>query len=382
MQSDDLRQPSNGDRPRRVVIKVGTRLVTHQDGTVDHAFMRSLAEQVAELSAEGIQAIVVTSGAVNLGRRLMVGDSGRHLRSTERPAAAAAGQPLLMQAWAAAFAEVELGVAQVLLTQDDIVDRQRCIHLRETLGALQANQMIPLLNENDSVSGPETTFGENDNLAAMVAVALAPSDLLIFLQDEDGLLTADPRSDESAELIACVAPDEDLSQYAAGAGGPESLGGMSKKLEAARQATDCGIRVLIASGECEGVVTRLVAGEEVGTCLLARERIPSRKGWLSVHGRPAGTLVVDDGAKRALMQRDGNSLLAIGIVEATGDFAAGELVTIRDSAGREIARGLANYSRAETDLIRGQHSSRIPELLGHEGSDEVVHRDDMVLARE
>lgn len=367
---------------KRLVVKVGTRLVTRPDGTADQEFMSGLAGQIARLRQDGIQVILVTSGAINLGRHLLFGDRRRPLRVTERPAAAAAGQPLLMHAWAEAFAQTGLRVAQVLLTQDDIADRERCVNLRSTLDALLDNGLIPVLNENDSVSGPETTFGENDNLAAMVAVALAPSDLLVFLQDQDGLLTADPRSGAHAELIRCVGPDEDLTQYAGAAGGPESRGGMAKKIEAARRATDCGIRVIIANGRCPDVLLAIARGEEVGTCLLPRPRIPSRKGWLTVHGRPSGSIVVDDGAARALTQPDGASLLPSGIISASGNFQAGDLVTICDQQGHVIARGLTNYSREETELIKGAHSSRIPELLGRRGADEVVHRDDMVLVRE
>ena len=367
---------------RRIVVKVGTRLVARGDGTADDEFMADLAGQIARVREGGCDVLLVTSGAVHLGRRLMFGDAGKVLRPADRPAAAAAGQPELMRAWGHAFASHELKTAQVLLTQDDIVDRQRCINLRGTLDALLGHGVVPILNENDSVSGVDTTFGENDNLAAMVAVALAPSDLLIFLQDEEGLMTADPRRDARAQLISRVEPDEDLTRYAEGAGGPESLGGMVRKLEAARRATDCGIRVVIASGKCQGVVERLVTGEELGTRLLARPRIPSRKGWLTVHGRPTGTIVVDDGARRALLHRDGSSLLPSGIVDVLGHFQAGDLVTIRDTQGREIARGLTNYSHTETLLIKGQHSSRISELLGRAGSDEVVHRDDMVVLPE
>jgi len=236
-----------------------------------------------------------------------------------------------------------------------------------------------VLNENDSVSVEGVTFGENDLLAAMVAAALAPADLLVYLSDEEGLYTADPHVASDAQLIRVVEPDQDLSGYAAGTGGPESLGGMRKKVEAARRATDCGIRVIIADGRSDRVLRRIVSGEPVGTCLLPRPRIPSRKAWLTVHGKPAGSIVVDDGARRALLQSDGGSLLPSGIIAVAGEFRAGDLVTITDQGGHEIARGLANYSAAEVATIRGEHSSRISELLGRPGAPEVVHRDDMVL---
>lgn len=370
---------SRTNRPRRIVVKVGTRLVASADGLPNHEFMSALAGQIAEVRADGVEVILVTSGAVRLGHRLMFEDARKLLRVSDRTAAAAVGQPALMSAWTQAFATADLITAQVLLTQDDVVHRERCVNLRDTLDALLRRGIVPVLNENDSVSGVDTTFGENDNLAAMVAVALAPSDLLVYLQDQEGLLSADPSLHSGAELIQCVEPDDDLSPYAAGAGGPESLGGMAKKLEGARCATDCGIRVIIAGGNSEGVLGRIVREEEVGTCLLPRPRIPSRKGWLMVHGRPAGAIVVDDGARRALLRADGSSLLPSGIVEATGAFGVGDVVTVRDASGMDIARGLANYSRAETDLIKGHHSSEIAGLLGSPGADEVIHRDDLVL---
>lgn len=370
---------SRTNLPRRIVVKVGTRLVTSADGLPDDAFMSGLAAQIPALLADRVEVILVTSGAVRLGHGLMFGDARRLLRVSDRTAAAAVGQPALMSAWARAFAAVGLTTAQVLLTQDDIVHRERCVNLRDTLDALLRRGIVPLLNENDSVSGVDTTFGENDNLAAMVAVALAPSDLLVYLQDQEGLLSADPNRYSGAELIQCVGPNDDLSAYATDAGGPESLGGMAKKLEGARCATDCGIRVVIAGGNSEDILGRIMREEEVGTCLLPRPRIPSRKGWLMVHGRPAGAIVVDDGARRALLRADGSSLLPSGIVATTGAFEVGDLVTVRDASGVDIARGLVNHSRAETDLIRGHHSSEIAELLGHEGADEVIHRDDLVL---
>ncbi len=366
------------DKPRRVVVKVGTRLVVDHEGRVREDFMARMAHEIQQAREEGVQVILVTSGAVGIGRRLIF-KPGRILRPRERPSAAAVGQPVLMRHWAEALAQVDLVPAQVLLTLDDVVDRARCMRLRETLQDLLGWGVLPVINENDSVSMESVTFGENDMLAAMVAVAVTPSQLLLILSDQEGLYTADPRSDRSATLIRRVGPDEDVSQYAAGAGGPESLGGMARKIEAARRATDCGIKVIIADGNSARVLTRAIAGEEIGTCLLPRPRLPSRKAWLAVHEKPRGVLVVDDGARRALLQSDGSSLLPSGIVEVEGDFRAGDLVTISDVSGREIARGLVNYSASEIRTIKGEHSSRIAQLLGRPGVEEVVHRDDMVV---
>lgn len=365
-------------RPRRAVVKVGTRLVVDREGRPRHEFMRTLAGEIRAAMDAGTEILLVTSGAVGIGRR-MIFAPGKALAAGERPSAAAVGQPVLMRYWREALETVGLVPAQVLLTQDDVINRSRCMRLRETLEDLLGWGVVPVINENDSVSVESVTFGENDMLAAMVAVAVAPSELLVILSDQEGLYTADPRASVGAELIRRVAPDEDVSRFAAGAGGPESLGGMARKIEAARRATDCGIRVVIADGNAPGILRRVLAAEEVGTCLLARPRMPSRKAWLAVHAHPRGTLVVDDGARRALLQEDGSSLLPSGIIEVRGQFAAGDLVTVQDVGGNEIARGLANYSAAETEAIKGRHSSQIASVLGRPGVEEVVHRDDMVV---
>lgn len=366
-------------RPRRIVVKVGTRLVVDPDGQVRHDFLSRMARELRGLMDQGVEVLLVTSGAVGIGRR-MIFPPGRRLRPSERPSAAAVGQPLLMRYWAEALTNVDIASAQVLLTQDDVVDRGRCMRLRDTLEDLLSWGVLPILNENDSISVESVTFGENDLMAAMVAVAITPAELLVMLSDQEGLFTADPRSDAAARLICQVQPHEDVAQFASGAGGPESLGGMSAKIEAARRATDCGIRVVIADGNAEGVLARAVRGETIGTCLLARPRMPSRKAWLAVHLMPRGVLVVDDGAREALRQSDGASLLPSGIVAVTGHFHEGDLVTVQDRAGKEIARGLANYSAAEVARIMGHHSSEIEQVLGRAGASEVIHRDDMVVS--
>lgn len=362
-----------------MVVKVGTRLVVDLDGEPQRDFLESLSAQIRELMDGGVQIVLVTSGAVGIGRRLIL-EPGKHLRAHQRPSAAAVGQPVLMRYWTEALARVDLTPAQVLLTQDDVVDRGRCMRLRETLEDLLGWGMLPVLNENDSVSVESVTFGENDLMAAMVAVAITPAEVLVMLSDQEGLYTADPRTDPLADLICSVEPGEDVSCYASGAGGPESLGGMTKKIEAARRATDCGIRVIIADGNAEQVLARIARGEEVGTCMLARPRLPSRKAWLAIHLMPAGAVVVDDGARAALLEADGASLLPSGIVHVRGDFQPGDLVSVLDLQDREIARGLVNFSAAETERIMGKHSSLIPQILGREGVTEVVHRDDMVLS--
>jgi glutamate 5-kinase len=380
MRGSDVEFDSETAKPRRIVVKVGTRLVIDTDGQPQHDFLMRMAREIRSLMDQGMEVLLVTSGAVGIGRRIIFDRPGRLLRVSERPSAAAVGQPILMRYWAEALDEVGITCAQVLLTQDDVVNRRRCMRLRETLEDLLNWDVLPVLNENDSVSTEAVTFGENDLMAAMVAVAITPAQLLVMLSDQAGLFTADPRSDAEAELICQVEPHEDVARFASGAGGPESLGGMTKKVEAARRATDCGIRVVIADGNADRVLERILSEEQIGTCMFARPRMPSRKAWLAMHLMPSGTLVVDDGARRALLQPDGASLLPSGITEVRGDFRSGDLVIVRDIEGREIARGLVNYSSEETEAIMGAQSSEIPQRIGREGEAEVIHRDDMVIS--
>ncbi len=369
---------SGREMPDRVVVKVGTRLVVDDEGRPRRRFLDHICAQIRELIDAGTEVLLVSSGAVTVGWRMLPGPR-KTLRVAERASAAAIGQPVMLRYWADSLAKVHLAPAQVLLTQDDVVNRDRCMRLRQTLEGLLAWGVLPVINENDSVTVEQVTFGENDLLAAMVAVAITPAELLVILSDQEGLYTADPRQSPRAELIRTVQPDEDVSRFAAGAGGPESLGGMAKKIQAARRATDCGIRVVIADGNVPEVLTRIVRGEEIGTCMLPGPRMPSRRAWLAAHLKPRGTLIVDGGARRALLQSDGCSLLPSGITDVQGDFHAGDVVTVNDAEGREIARGLVNYSAEETRAIRGQHSSRIREIIRRDGPPEVVHRDDMVV---
>ncbi len=363
-------------RARRVVVKVGTRLVAGRDSDVDEDFLGSLAEQVARLRQRGVEVVIVTSGAVHLGRRIL--GSQKRGSISQRQAMAAVGQPELMRHYIEALRRHGIVAAQMLLTADDMTDRERYLNVRNTLETLLHDGIVPVINENDSVSIEGITFGENDRLAALVAIKVR-ADALIFLSDQPGLFTADPRRDARAEFIPAVGPDEDVSGYAEGPGGPESVGGMAKKLEAARTAADCGIAVVMADGREQDVLVRLLDGEQVGTIFVPRAHLEARKAWLATTAEPAGTLIVDDGAKAALLARDGASLLPVGIKEVRGQFERGDLVVIADMQGREIARGLVNYSAEELRRIAGLHTDEIPEVLGRRGDDEAVHRNNMVI---
>ena len=365
---------------RRLVIKIGTRVVTRRPHGLNTAFLHDLASQCATLQQRGGEVVIVTSGAVHLGRQALrlpphSGDS-----VALRQAAAAVGQVELMRQYKEAFASYDLLTAQVLLTPGDIADRQRYLYLRGALQALLEQHAVPIINENDSVSVAGVTFGENDKLAALVA-AKVHSDLLVFLSDQEGLFTADPQADPSAELIPVVTPGDDwVRRCAEGPGGPESVGGMLKKLQAARTVAECGIPAVMANGLLPGMVLRILSGEPVGTFFVPAPRISSRKSWIVSATDPAGALVVDDGARRALLSADGSSLLPSGIVGVEGEFAAGDAVVVRDREGREVARGLCSYPADEVRRIQGAQSRDIERLLGHIGQDEVIHRDNMVVS--
>lgn len=361
----------------RVVIKIGTRIVTGKGPGLDAEFLDGLARQVARLSERGCQAVLVTSGAVHLGRRAL-GLRGKSEDISLRQAAAAVGQPELMRNYMEAFAAHGLITAQLLLTRDDVQDRHRYLHLSNTLATLLKRHVVPIINENDSVSVEGVTFVENDVLAALVA-AKTQADVLLFLSDSDGLFTGNPKTKADACLIPVVQPGDDVSRFADGAGGPESRGGMEKKCEAARMAAAAGIPAVMVNGLEHNVVLRVLDGEELGTIFVGGQAIPARKRWIATAARARGEIVVDAGACRALTSARGSSLLPIGVVEVRGDFQAGDLVRVLGPEGTEVGRGLVNYSSEEILKIRGHQSREIIDLLGHVGHAEVIHRDNMAL---
>ncbi|RMF78929.1 MAG: glutamate 5-kinase [Nitrospirae bacterium] len=365
-------------RARRVVVKVGSRVVTADGGGLDGDRIQSLAGEVAELAAAGRVPLVVSSGAIAAGRpRLGLATRPRSL--AESQAAAAVGQGALIAAYDAAFRRRGLTCAQILLTRDDTRDRRRFLNARRTLEALLRHRVVPVVNENDTVSTEEIRVGDNDHLSAQVA-HLVDADLLILLSDIDALCTGDPYRDPEATPIHEVAEvDEALLALAGGSHGTVGSGGMRTKVLAARQAARYGVATLILNGHREGEIARALAGEVVGTLFWPeRRRLPSRKQWIAFSLTPEGSLTLDAGACRALRER-GSSLLPSGILEVHGEFAAGALVSCRDPEGREIARGLTNYASEELVRIRGRHTREIADLLGYRTYDEVIHRDDLVV---
>ena len=365
---------------RRLVVKIGTRLIAKGTQAPDLEFLDQLARQLAALHERGLQTVLVVSGAVHLGRRAL-GLRGRLDPVSLRQAAAAVGQPELMHLYLEALSAHGLLAAQMLLTADDMAERTTYLRIRNTVEALLEQHAVPVINENDSVSVEGVTFGENDRLAAIVAAKIH-ADALFLLSDQAGVHTADPRQDETAELISKVRPGEDVLRFGAEAGGGESRGGMRAKITAAQMAIECGIPVVIADGTEENVLLRLLAGETLGTFFLPGEPLGGRKLWIATAREPVGRLLVDQGARKALEDPDGSSLLPIGSVEVEGEFHAGDVVEVLGPEREAIGRGIVNYSAAEIRRIKRLHSREVPRILGRHGTEEVIHRDNMVVTGE
>jgi glutamate 5-kinase len=365
-------------RARRLVVKVGSSLVTANGRGIDHAAVGRWAEQIAVLRAAGRELVLVSSGAIAEGMQRL-GWAKRPAAIHALQAAAAVGQMGLVQAYETAFARFGLHTAQVLLTHEDLADRRRYLNARSTLLTLLGLGVIPIINENDTVTTDEIRLGDNDTLGALVT-NLIEADVLLLLTDQDGLYSADPRKDPAAKLMhRARAGDPALEVIASGAGSGLGRGGMLTKVLAAKRAARSGASTVIANGNGDQVLTRLAAGEAIGTELVAETlTLAARKQWLADHVRLAGRLTLDPGAVRALV-REGKSLLPIGVIACDGQFERGEVVGCCDPDGREIARGLVNYSAAEAQRILRKPSSEIEAILGYVDEPELIHRDNLVL---
>ncbi|MFO7189210.1 MAG: glutamate 5-kinase [Pseudomonadota bacterium] len=363
---------------RRLVVKVGSALVTRDGRGVDTEAIALWAAQIAALRTEGRDVLLVSSGAIAEGMKRL-GWQKRPHSIHELQAAAAVGQMGLAQAYESSFRVHGLQTAQVLLTHADLADRQRYLNARSTLRTLLKFGVVPVINENDTVVTDEIKFGDNDTLAALVT-NLVEADALIILTDQAGLYTADPRKDPSAELVReAQAGDPRLETMASGAGSAISRGGMFTKVRAAARAARSGAHTVIASGREPEVLTRLARGEAIGTLLYAQqEPLAARKQWLADHVQLGGRLLLDAGAAKALRQ-GGKSLLPIGVRGVEGDFERGAVVACIDPEGREIARGLVNYSAYESRRILGRPSQEIESILGYVDEAELIHRDNLVL---
>ncbi|MDQ2148459.1 glutamate 5-kinase [Alcaligenaceae bacterium C4P045] len=362
----------------RIVVKVGSSLVTNEGRGLDRPAVAHWAAQIATLRQQGREVVLVSSGAIAEGMARL-GWRKRPVVMHELQAAAAVGQMGLVQAYEAAFAEHGLHTAQILLTHEDLADRHRYLNARSTLFALLRLGVVPIVNENDTVVTDEIRFGDNDTLGALVT-NLIEADALIILTDQRGLYGADPRKQPDAPFIAQgQAGDPMLEAMAGGAGSTVGTGGMLTKILAAKRAARSGAHTVIASGREQNVLTRLSRGEPIGTELRAVLPVWSaRKQWLADHLRLRGRVVLDAGAVRALTQ-EGKSLLSIGVVSVEGEFERGDVVACMDDAGRECARGLINYSAADTRRILREPSTRIAQILGSMTDPELMHRDNLVV---
>ena len=365
---------------RRIVVKVGSSLVTNDGRGLDEAAIGEWCRQMAVLASEGREVIMVSSGAIAEGMKRL-GWTTRPHEIHALQAAAAVGQMGLAQIYETKLRENGLRSAQVLLTHADLADRERYLNARSTLLTLLQHKVLPVINENDTVVNDEIKFGDNDTLGALVA-NLVEADALVILTDQKGLFTADPRKDPAASFVhEARAGDPTLEAMAGGAGSSLGRGGMITKILAAKRAAGSGASTVIAWGREPDALLRLARGESIGTLLVAQtQKQQARKQWMADHLQLRGSVVVDSGAAEKLCS-EGKSLLAIGMTSVEGEFSRGDVIAIRDDAGTEIARGLANYASAEARLICRKTSIEFENLLGYSAEPEMVHRDNMILTR-
>jgi len=363
---------------RRIVVKVGSSLVTNEGRGVDRDAIGNWSRQLAALATQGRELLMVSSGAIAEGMKRL-GWTQRPRELNELQAAAAVGQMGLVQMYEAQLSQHGMASAQVLLTHSDLADRERYLNARSTLLTLLRLKVIPVINENDTVVNDEIKFGDNDTLGALVA-NLVDADAYIILTDQRGLYASDPRRDPQARFIdEGVAGDPELERMAGGAGSAIGRGGMLTKIQAARRAAGSGTGTVIAWGREPDVLLRLAAGERIGTLLTAgTPKLTARKQWMVDHLQLRGSVVVDDGAVQKLIS-EGKSLLPIGMHEVQGEFSRGDVIAVRTAQGVEIARGLANYSASEARLISRKPSAQIATLLGYANELEMIHRTNLVL---
>lgn len=364
---------------KRWVVKIGSALLTNDGKGLDAEAIAGWVKQMAELRLRGIELVLVSSGAVAAGMRRL-GWASRPTEIHQLQAAAAVGQMGLVQTYEVEFQRYGLLTAQVLLDHDDLSSRQRYLNARSTLKTLVSLNVVPVINENDTVVTDEIRFGDNDTLGALVA-NLIEADLLVILTDQKGMYDSDPRSNPNAQLLSEIAADDTrLEQMAGGTGGTLGRGGMITKVRAARVAARSGADTVIVGGRIENALLRIAAGDNIGTFLWADQQPQAaRKRWISGQLQTRGTLVLDDGAVRVVREQ-GKSLLPVGVKEVRGDFTRGDMVICVDLQGKEIARGLVNYHAEEAQKIIGKPSSQIAEILGYQDDNELIHRDNLVLS--
>ncbi|MDD5303004.1 MAG: glutamate 5-kinase [Elusimicrobia bacterium] len=360
---------------KRIVVKVGSGVLSGGGKGLDGATLRRLAGEIARARAAGDEILVVSSGAILAGRERLKLEGRPSVQLKQ--AAAAVGQSRLMRAWEAAFARPKITVAQVLLSGDDLHHRERYLNARNTLLTLLRLGVVPIVNENDTVAVEEIKFGDNDGLSALVA-GLVDANLLVLLTDQDGLYTEDPRANPEATLISEVKPGTKPARI--GKAGPWGTGGMESKVRAARQAAEGGVLAVVANGAKAGTLSAVLAGKDVGTRFLPGEKpLAKRRQWLAFASHPKGRIIVDAGAREALTAK-ARSLLASGIKGLSGTFEAGDVVGLVEGGG-EFARGLTNFSSRDLEKIKGMKTSQIEAVLGVKQADEVVHRDNLAVLK-
>ena len=364
---------------KRLVIKVGSALLTNDGAGIDRQAIDAWVEQIAKLLSAGKEVVLVSSGAVAEGLvRLGIDTRPESIHMLQ--SAAAVGQMGLIQTYETSFRRFDRQTAQILLDHDDMANRERYLNARSVIQTLMELKVVPIVNENDTVVTDEIRFGDNDRLAALVA-NLIDADALVILTDKDGMFDANPDENKNAQLITqALASDSSLDALAGSSNGALGRGGMQTKLEAARLASRSGCNTVIAGGRNQDILTRICEGENLGTLLQAGQTpIAARKQWLAGQLQVKGRLVLDDGAAKVLRQQ-GRSLLAVGVTQVSGEFTRGELVSCEDSSGQEVARGLVNYDADETRLIQGKSTEEIATILGYCDDDELIHRDNMVVS--
>ncbi|MBI2488013.1 MAG: glutamate 5-kinase [Deltaproteobacteria bacterium] len=365
-------------RVKKVVIKIGSSVLTNEYGELSEGVFDEIAREVSRIKSGGVEPILVSSGAIAAGmKKLRLGEKPKDISTKQ--AIAACGQSTLIWYYEKAFSGFGERVAQILLTHDGLSVRKRFLNARKTLFTLLRMGVIPIVNENDTVAVEEIMFGDNDNLAALVT-SLVEADLLILLSDIDGLYNKNPRNHSDAEFISVIEEiDERVKEIAGETLGKTTTGGMKTKIEASKTAAAFGVPTIIANGKNSNTLSEIFSGKELGTLFLpAKEKINARKHWIAFTLKPSGEIIIDDGARRAITSF-GKSLLPAGIKEVRGEFEVGELVKCIDEMGVEVARGLTCYGSDDIKKIVGAKTSNIEKILGYKYSDEIIHRDDLVV---
>ena len=365
------------DSLRRIVVKVGTSVLLDPNKKMNMRMAEDIASQVKAVRDMSVDVIVVSSGAIACGMET-IGLKKKPREMAKKQALASIGQIVLMKMWMDAFAREGLSVSQILLTHEDIKSRSRCLNLMNTVDSLLSMGVVPVINENDTLSFEEIRFGDNDNLSALIA-QITDADLLLLLSDVEGLYERDPKRYPQARMIPSVKKiDAAIERLAEGTRSEKSIGGMISKIEAAKKAGYYGVPTRVVRGDIENVIVRVLKGEQMGTLFLAKQRLTRKKCWIAFAFKARGRLRIDEGAQEALLH-GGKSLLPSGVTKVEGEFARGDCVEVTNGAGKVIARGIVNYSSSDAAKIKGSKSIEIERKLGYKYTEEVVHRDNMVV---